>query len=92
MTGLGTQTSNSDLQFDLGDYRVFAKIIDTVQGNSETSALVTGGGQLGGAGVVASNSAMISPPHIPYLYSMEVEAQASANPRERSSVSALYAY
>ncbi len=85
-------TTNSDLKFDLSDYRVYAKIIDTVQGNSETSGLVGGGGQLGGAGVVASNSAMISPPHIPYLYSMEVQAEAIDNPRERSSVSALYAY
>ena len=85
-------TSNPDMTFNLGNYSVFTKIVDTVVGNSEVSALVTGGGQLGGQGVVASNSAMISPPHVPYLYSMEVEARASANPREKSNASVLYAY
>jgi hypothetical protein len=89
-------TSNPDMRFDLvgltQTYRVFGKIIDTIEGNSENSTLVTGGGQLGGAGVVASNSAMISPPHIPYLYSIEIQAQNSATARERSSLSVLYAY
>ncbi len=89
-------TSNPDMIFDLGKYRVFAKIVDTVAGNSEVSNLVTGGGQLGGQGTVAANSAMISPPHVPYLYSIEIQAQDKdsdpLNPRERSDVEALYAY
>jgi len=81
-----------DLPGPVQNYRVYTKIVDTVVGNSEVSALVTGGGLLGGQGVVASNSAMISPPHIPYLYSMEIQAQASTNPNEKSRLSVLYAY
>jgi len=84
--------TNSDMRFDLGPYRVFTKIVDTVEGNSDVAGLVTGGGELGGAGVVAANSGMVSPPHIPYLYRMEVEAAASANARERSRMSVLYAF
>jgi hypothetical protein len=83
---------NSDMRFDLGPFRVFTKIVDTVEGNSDVAGLVTGGGELGGAGVVAANSGMVSPPHIPYLYRMEVEATASANAREKSRLSVLYAY
>lgn len=88
--------TNPDMTFVLGDgnnqYTVFTKIVDTVEGNSEVSGLVTGGGELGGAGVVAANSAMISPPHIPYLYRMEIQAEANATGRERSNLSALYAF
>jgi hypothetical protein len=85
--------STPDMIFDLGNYRVFTKIVDTVEGNSDVSGLVTGGGELGGAGVVAANSAMINPPHIPYLYRMEIQAEANkASARERSNLSVLYGY
>ena len=72
-------------------FEVFAKIVDTVQGNSDLGGLVTSG-ELGGAGVVASNTGLISPPHNPYLYRMEVQGQATANPRERARLSVLYAF
>jgi len=86
-------TINSDLQFTLGgNYDVFAKIVDTVEGNSDMGGLVTGGGSLGGGGVVASNTGLISPPQNPYLYRIEVQAQAAVNVRERSRLSILYAY
>jgi hypothetical protein len=89
-------TVSGDFNFTLGiapsDFDVFVKIVDTVQGNSDVGGIVTSGGQLGGAGVVASNSGLINPPHTPYLYRVEVQAQASANVRERSRVSLLYAF
>ncbi|MDP2156136.1 MAG: hypothetical protein Q8K68_00305, partial [Nitrospirota bacterium] len=80
-------TNSPDFQFTLGiapaTFTVFAKIVDTVQGNSDVGGLVTTG-QLGGAGVVASNTGLISPPHNPYLYRLEVQTQATANSRERA--------
>ncbi len=84
-------TQNSDMRFDLGNYRVFAKIVDTVEGNSDIGGMVVDG-ELGGAGVVASTSGLVTPPHSPYLYRLEVQSQGIANARERSRVSALYAY
>lgn len=87
--------TTSDFQFVLGvapaTFTVFAKIVDTVQGNSDVGGLVTSG-SLGGAGVVASTTGMVTPPHNPYLYRLEVQSQATANPRERARLSILYAF
>jgi hypothetical protein len=87
---------NADMTYTLPglqpvSYSVFAKIVDTVQGNSDVGGLVISG-ELGGAGVVASNSGLVSPPHNPYLYRLEVQAQATTNPREFSRMSVLYVY
>ncbi len=85
--------SNTDMTFELGTgptYRIFTKIVDTTKGNTDTSGLVTEG-ELGGTNTVNANSAMVSPPQIPYLYSVEVQAEDSGNARERSNLSVLYA-
>jgi len=88
-------TLRSDMRFTLGvapaTFDVFAKIVDTVQGNSDVGGLVTSG-QLGGAGVVASATGLVTPPHNPYLYRLEVQSQATTNPRERARLSVLFAY
>ena len=72
-------------------YRVFSKIVDTVEGNSDTGGIVPVG-TLSGGGVVTAAGGMISPPQIPYLYRIEVQTQDTANPRERSRYSVLYGY
>lgn len=72
-------------------FTVSAKIVDTVQGNSETGGLVARG-ELGGKGVVASTTGLISPPHTPYLHRVEVQSENTANARERARYSVLYAY
>lgn len=75
------------LQATAGDpYRVYAKIVDTVSGNSDLSGL-----QLEGAGV-AESSPVLTPQHFPYLYRVEVQGERSANAREQANISALYAY
>jgi len=89
-------TVNWDMRYTLPglqpvSYSVFAKVVDTVQGNSDVGGLVMSG-ELGGAGVVASNSGLVSPPHNPYLYRLEVQAQATNDPREFSRMSVLYVY
>lgn len=88
-------SQNPDMRFDLGvppnDYRVFAKIVDTVQGNSDVGGMVIDG-ELGGTGVVASMSGIVSPPHNPYLYRIEMHAERVINARERSRTSSLFAY
>ena len=90
----GTNPSTSttyDLRFDLGTspyptYRVYAKIVDTVEGNT--------GGEEGllGKGVVYAGSGEISVMKIPYLYTIEVDAENPSNPSERAKLSILYQY
>lgn len=91
-------TNNPDIQFSLQGintmYQVSAKIVDTIRGNSDLS-----GEELGGTGVVASTSTMITAPPLPYLYRVEINSQdiniALALPGamvERARFSALYAF
>lgn len=84
----GTPTSY-DMQFDLGTtttYRVYAKIVDTVEGNSGgDEGLIKGG-------VVSSNSGEVTVQSKPYLYTIEVNAENPNNVDERAKVSVLYQY
>jgi hypothetical protein len=86
----GTDTTY-DMYFDLGTspyptYRVYSKIVDTVEGNS-------GGDEgLTGKGVVASGSGEVTVVSRPYLYTIEVDAENRTNPSERAKLSILYQY
>jgi hypothetical protein len=82
-------TEEPDLKFDLGNYRVYTKIVDTVQGNTDSGGLKPGA--LRGTGVVDSQG-RISPAANPSLYRIEVQAQGKTNTREVSRYSVLYAY
>jgi len=78
-----------DMRFDLGTiptYRVYAKIVDTVEGNS--------GGDEGliKSGVVSSGSGEVTVMSKPYLYTIEIDAQNASNPAERAKLSILYQY
>ena len=75
-----------DMTVDLGVYRVYVKVVDTVVGNT---GLSTG---LLKSGVVTTSPAEISGMAIPYLYTIEVLSQSTANPTERSKLSLLYQY
>ncbi|MEF9427090.1 MAG: hypothetical protein L0956_07930 [Candidatus Mariimomonas ferrooxydans] len=79
-----------DITFSLGtaplQYDVYAKIADTVEGN-------TGGDEgLLNCGVVCSNPGEVQVVQIPYLYTIEVNAQNSTNVSERAKLSILYQY
>jgi Tfp pilus assembly protein PilV len=78
-----------DMRFDLGTtpsltYRVYAKIVNTAEGNS---GLDEG---LGGKGVVSTGE--ITVVSKPYLYTLEVDAENLSNPSERAKYSILYQY
>jgi hypothetical protein len=85
----GTTTSY-DMQFELGtspsNYIVYAKIVDTVEGNSPIDQ------GLGGEGVVVAGAGVVTVMKMPYLYTMEMNAQAATNPSERAKLSILYQY
>jgi hypothetical protein len=84
-----------DMQLKLGDplginpkkeYIVYSKIVDTVEGNS--------GGDEGllKSGVVNANTGEVTVMSVPYIYTIEVEAENAANPSERAKLSVLYQY
>lgn len=75
-----------DLRFDVGNYRIHAKIVDTVDGNSgaDTGLLKTG--------VVNTGSGEVTVVSVPYLYTVEELAQSTVNPSERAKISVLYQY
>ncbi|OGW28581.1 MAG: hypothetical protein A2X59_06760 [Nitrospirae bacterium GWC2_42_7] len=79
-----------DMTFTAGTgamtYRIFSKIVDTVEGNS--------GGDFGLTkdAVVATGQGEITPMSIPYLYTIEIDAQNDANSAERAKYSVLYQF
>ena len=84
-------TPANDFTFALGKFTLYTKIVDTVRGNTEQGTIVASG-ELGGSAVSAGAGGIITPPHSPYLYRMEVQAEATDNPREMSKISVLYAH
>jgi hypothetical protein len=86
-----TVPASYDMTFQLGaapfpTYTVYAKIVDTVEGNS--------GGDEGllKGGVVTSNPGEVTVVSVPYLYTIEIDSQNAANPQERAKLSILYQY
>lgn len=79
-----------DFSYDVGGYRTYAKIVDVGRGNTggieglvKTGVVI--GGEAGGGGGGSTQK-------IPYLYTIELEAQAITNPLERAKLSILYQY
>jgi hypothetical protein len=87
----GTNISDMTFQFAgptaAQDFTVYAKIVDTTPGNSDTSGL-----DLQGQGVVESGSGLVAPKQVPYMYRMEMQAERVTNPDERSNLSVIFAY
>lgn len=78
-----------DMSFQLGTgantYTVYSKIADTIEGNSSGDIGLTKGGVVAGTGEIQVQS-------FPYFYTVEIEAQNTANPAERAKYSLLYEY
>lgn len=83
--------SSPDISFKLAapsgtNYKIYSKIVETIQGNSDTSGL-----QLEGSGV-AESSSLLKPKHFPYVYRMEIQGERENNPTEQANIEVLYAY
>lgn len=85
MTINPSDNTSFDMRVDLGVYRVYTKIVDTVDGNSGADEGLEKFGTGSGSGEVTVVS-------VPYLYTIEVLAQAASNPVDRSRISVLYQY
>lgn len=70
------------------NYKVYAKIVDTVPGNSD----MTGVDYLDAGSGVAGNGTGIAPKHNPSLYTIEVQGERASNAKEKALLSVLYAY
>jgi hypothetical protein len=84
-----SSASTYDMTFQLGNnptYSVYAKIVDTVEGNSSADeGLIK-------TGVVASHPGEVTVMKIAYLYTIEIDSENIANPAERTKLSVLYQY
>ncbi|ACH39353.1 type IV pilus minor pilin PilX [Citrifermentans bemidjiense Bem] len=69
-------------------YQVYAKIVDTQPGNSDTSGVEL----LDSAAGVTGASSGVSPKHVPALYRIETQGESIANPREKAALTVLYSY
>jgi hypothetical protein len=78
LQGLGSDTG----------FSVYAKVVDTIPGNSDTSGL----DMLDAASGVAYGSSGVSPKHLPATYHVELQGQRDNSPQERSKLSVLYAF
>ena len=73
-----------------GDYKVYAKIVDTVPG---VGLIDASGVDYLDAGIgVAGTSTSTQSPRTPNMYSVEVQGEAAVNPKEKAGLSVLYAY
>lgn len=84
LTIVTTDNTTYDLRLDLGNYTAYAKIVDTVPGNT------VAGAQLEKPQVVSTGTGEIVVMGLPYLYTMEVQAEDTTNPQERAKASVLY--
>jgi hypothetical protein len=72
------------------NFRVYSKIVDTVPpiGLIDTSGIDYLDSGVG----VAGTSSSTQTPRTPALYTVEVQGEAAVNPKEKASLSVLYAY
>ena len=86
-------TTNPDITFNLRstesgkNFTVNLKIIDTIDGNSDTSGV-----SLSTGGVVDTGSGAFSGKHYPYLYTIATEGKLQNSTTERANLEVLYAY
>jgi hypothetical protein len=84
-------SSSYDLTYTLGGYSIYAKIVNTIEGNTAT----TGGGGTGliSTGVIHSSSSEVPVKPVSYLYTIEIETRNATNPAtmaERARLNVLY--
>jgi hypothetical protein len=74
-------------------FQVFAKVVDTVAGNSDTSGYSNGMLDSGsGVAYAGSTGSSIAPMHVPALLTIEVHGERETNPKEKARLSVVYSY
>lgn len=78
------------LKGDSQNYRVYSKIVDTVVGNTDGSGVTDR--YTSGDGVTGKGGGNLDGKRIPYLYTVEIQAEGATNPKEKAQLEVLYAY
>ena len=107
-SSLGSIKSASDISFvlkgptDASGYKVYTKIVETLPGNTDTSAnaivsssdMVYSGGLLSGSGAAYSGMGTggVRVEHIPVKFRIEVQGERVTKSSEKTNLSVLYAY
>ena len=108
-SSLASIKSSPDITFvlkgatDATGYRVYTKIVETMAGNTDTSAnaivksadVLNGSSLLSGTGAAynaATGTGGVRVEHIPVKYHIEVQGERATNTAEKSNLSVLYAY
>ena len=71
-------------------YNVFAKVVDTIEGN--TAGVATSESGLSTGGVGGGGASIVTPQRRSWIYRIELEAEDAVNQRERSRYSVLFAH
>lgn len=72
------------------DFKVYTKIVDTVKGEGVLDKTASADRDLGLA--VSGSSDVHTSPRTPNIYTIEVQGEASLNPKEKGQLTVLYAY
>jgi hypothetical protein len=98
MKSMDLSSDNSDtydMTFPLpgapNNYTVYAKVIDTIEGNT-SGVVVEGEGGLSTGGVGGGGASIVTPPRHSWMYRVEVHAEDSVNKRQRARYSIFYAH
>ncbi|MDA8089000.1 MAG: hypothetical protein M0Z61_02075 [Nitrospiraceae bacterium] len=79
-----SNNASYDMVATLGNYKVYAKIVDTIPGNTgQAAGLVK-------TGVVSTGDITVQA--MPYIYTLAVLSMGNNNSQERSKLSAVYQY
>ena len=98
---LKTDSSSYDMKFTLGTapnpvYNIYAKVVDTVEGNTNSNSINAGGNILTTTGTVYGGMAgggAVSVKTVPFLYTVEMDVEnASTSLKERAKLQILYQY
>lgn len=81
--------STYDFFFDLEKFRVYGKVIDTVEGNSDISGITS---ELGTGSGVTESSTQAQIQHFSYFYTIGILSQRPTNSDERVNMEMLYQY
>ena len=84
-----TTDSNPDITFNIGNYNVYVKLINTAKGN--TAIGFSGKLNAGGVTTNKSGASIIHPPKVPYLYTLEIVSESKTTNKE-ADISTLYGY
>jgi len=79
-----------DFKYRMGNYNVYVKVVSSTEGN--TNRVPESGRTVGGTTANKKGANVIYPPHIPFLYRIEIVSESVVNPNDKALISLLYGF